>query len=74
MAPGEAGEASRRESGKGPKWCSRDGASVSLHVWKLLFLQFLHAVACCAAAAAAADAIAVATASTFAYMQVLLPP
>merc|ERR1719360_85538 len=45
MAPGEAGEASRRESGKGPKWCSRDGASVSLHVWKLLFLQFLHAVA-----------------------------
>merc|ERR1719458_813864 len=48
MAPGEAGEASRRESDKGPKWCSRDGASVSLHVWKLLFLQFLHAVACCA--------------------------
>merc|ERR1719468_932898 len=59
MAPGEAGEASRRESGKGPKWCSRDGASVSLHVWKLLFLQFLLAVA----AAAAADAMAVATAS-----------
>merc|ERR1719444_511565 len=59
MAPGEAGEASRRESGKGPKWCSRDGASVSLHVWKLLFLQFLHAVACelqVAAAAAAAAA------------------
>merc|ERR1719362_325050 len=53
MAPGEAGEASRRESDKGPKWCSRDGASVSLHVWKLLFLQFLHA------------AIAVATASAF---------
>merc|ERR1719468_201618 len=58
MAPGEAGEASRRESDKGPKWCSRDGASVSLHVWKPLFLQFLHAVACCAA-----DAFAVATAS-----------
>merc|ERR1719360_202860 len=52
MAPGEAGEASRRESGKGPKWCSRDGAFVSLHVWKLLFLQFLHAVACCALHAA----------------------
>merc|ERR1719362_2174592 len=73
MAPGEAGEASRRESDKGPKWCSRDGASVSLHVWKLLFLQFLHAVACCALPLPLLlllqVAIAVATASTFAYMQ-----